>query len=95
MARRDESSLDHLVAAWPLSSSRPLTKRERQIVVLRCRDGLTQDEAGRIIGISVQTVKNHSTIILLKLGASSMSQACWMIGIDPGPISEAIRSEEV
>ena len=50
-----------------LPTDRPLTDREREIVRLSW-EGLTDREAGRRLGISPSTVRNHRAAIYDKLG---------------------------
>lgn len=52
----------------------PLSERERQVLdLLSC--GLQRKEVSRRLGISLQTVKNHSAAIMTKLGARNMPHA--------------------
>jgi DNA-binding NarL/FixJ family response regulator len=52
----------------------PLTQRESEILNLVAR-GLTNKQIGYLLGISEQTVKNHLTSLLRKIGASDRTQA--------------------
>lgn len=59
---------------WRLGGAGPLTCRELQILTT-ISDGMTNVEIGVTLGISVQTVKNHVTTILRKLGVNDRTQA--------------------
>ena len=63
---RSEAMSDDLFA--------PLTQRESEILNLVAR-GLTNKQIGYLLGISEQTVKNHLTSLLRKIGASDRTQA--------------------
>jgi DNA-binding NarL/FixJ family response regulator len=52
----------------------PLTYRESEILQLVAR-GLTNKQIGYLLGISEQTVKNHLTSLLRKIGAGDRTQA--------------------
>jgi two-component system response regulator DegU len=52
----------------------PLTPREMEILELICR-GASNNDIARQLGISYQTVKNHVTAILHKLGVKDRTQA--------------------
>jgi DNA-binding NarL/FixJ family response regulator len=52
----------------------PLTHRESEILHLVAR-GLTNKQIGYLLGISEQTVKNHLTSLLRKIGAGDRTQA--------------------
>jgi DNA-binding NarL/FixJ family response regulator len=52
----------------------PLTNRESEILHLVAR-GLTNKQIGYLLGISEQTVKNHLTSLLRKIGAGDRTQA--------------------
>jgi DNA-binding NarL/FixJ family response regulator len=52
----------------------PLTHRESEILQLVAR-GLTNKQIGYLLGISEQTVKNHLTSLLRKIGAGDRTQA--------------------
>jgi DNA-binding NarL/FixJ family response regulator len=52
----------------------PLTQRESEILNLVAR-GLTNKQIGYLLGISEQTVKNHLTSLLRKIGANDRTQA--------------------
>lgn len=54
--------------------SMPLTERELEIL-RNISSGLTNAEIGYALGISAQTVKNHVTAILRKLGVNDRTQA--------------------
>jgi LuxR family maltose regulon positive regulatory protein len=55
----------------------PLSERERE-VLRAIADGLTMPEVAARLGISPQTVKNHTMVIYRKLGASSAAHAVWL-----------------
>ena len=55
-------------------SSVPLSPREMEILELICQ-GTSNKEISKRLGISYQTVKNHVTSILHKLGVSDRTQA--------------------
>lgn len=52
----------------------PLTDRELEILA-KVRDGMTNPEIGRELGISAMTVKNHLTAILRKMGVHDRTEA--------------------
>lgn len=52
----------------------PLTNRESEILHLVAR-GLTNKQIGYLLGISEQTVKNHLTALMRKIGAGDRTQA--------------------
>ncbi len=55
-------------------NSVPLTPREMEILEMICH-GATNNDIARGLGISYQTVKNHVTAILHKLGVKDRTQA--------------------
>jgi DNA-binding NarL/FixJ family response regulator len=69
---------DQMAGLKPDASSEdlfaPLTQRESEILNLVAR-GLTNKQIGYLLGISEQTVKNHLTSLLRKIGASDRTQA--------------------
>ena len=68
--------------ARPLPRRPPLTARELQ-VLRGISAGKTNGEIGDELGISAQTVKNHVTAILRKLGVSDRTQAV-VLGLRQG-----------
>jgi DNA-binding NarL/FixJ family response regulator len=78
-AKEKQSWLDEQIAGMkPDATSEdlfaPLTHRESEILNLVAR-GLTNKQIGYLLGISEQTVKNHLTSLLRKIGASDRTQA--------------------
>lgn len=61
-----------------------LTRRQAEIVVLRCRQGMTNAQVAAALGLSPQTVKNHVTAVLRKLGAVGVDQVCYRAGYAAG-----------
>jgi len=58
-----------------------LTPREQDVVRHRCGPmELTRDETARVMGITEQTVKNHGTAIIRKLGVISFYGVCRLYG---------------
>jgi DNA-binding NarL/FixJ family response regulator len=53
-----------------------LTTRQREIIALRCDEGLTYKECARRLGVREGTVKRHITILFEKSGLISMNQIC-------------------
>ena len=56
------------------AESSPLTPREMEILEMLCL-GTSNNDIARNLGISYQTVKNHVTAILHKLGVKDRTQA--------------------
>lgn len=56
-----------------------LTPRQRETLLLKCRDGLTNAETAQRLGISAQTVKNHVSHILKAHEAASTAEICWAL----------------
>ncbi|MDY6874286.1 MAG: response regulator transcription factor [Chloroflexota bacterium] len=67
-------------------SGEPLTRREKQIADLLLR-GLSNKQIARDLSIELSTVKNHVHNILVKVGATSRTQAVLML---KGQISNSI-----
>lgn len=59
-------------------SGEPLTRREKQIAELLLR-GLSNKQIARDLSIELSTVKNHVHNILVKVGASSRTQAVLLL----------------
>ncbi|HET7095311.1 MAG TPA: response regulator transcription factor [Thermomicrobiales bacterium] len=82
-------ALERLRAGETLAAARfrqaPLTRRELQ-VLRGISAGRTNAEIGDELGISAQTVKNHVTAILRKLGVSDRTQAV-VLGLRQGWIT--------
>jgi DNA-binding CsgD family transcriptional regulator len=57
-----------------------LPPRQREIVDLVCRRDLTAKGVGDRLGIAPETVKNHKTAILRRLGCQSMHAVCRLYG---------------
>jgi PAS domain S-box-containing protein len=58
----------------PAAGGSPLTKRERQVLVLAA-DGMTNEKAAEALGISPETVQSHIRNAMAKLHASTRTQA--------------------
>lgn len=54
-----------------------LTDRQRQLLDL-AKLGKTSKEIANILGLSPQTVKNHFSVIYIKLGASDRTHAVYL-----------------
>lgn len=65
----------------------PLTAREREVLSLLAR-GLRNKEIGGLLGIEVQTVKNHVHSILAKLAVHRRREAV-RLGLELGFVEEA------
>lgn len=61
-----------------------LSVRQKEVVALRCGQGLTQKEAAARLGIAEQSVKNHTTAILDTVGVHSMTTVCYRYGVRVG-----------
>lgn len=61
-----------------------LNKREREVLQLMCRQGLTYAEAGQALYVSRETIKNHLTNIRKKTGEPRLTKLCWRIGVTDG-----------
>jgi two-component system, NarL family, response regulator DegU len=77
--KEKQSWLDEQLAGLKTDSASedlfaPLTQRESEILNLVAR-GLTNKQIGYLLGISEQTVKNHLTSLLRKIGANDRTQA--------------------
>jgi DNA-binding NarL/FixJ family response regulator len=58
-----------------VAEPRPLTRRQREIIDLLTLPGATQQSVADVLGISVQTIKNHLTVAYRTLGVRSLAQA--------------------
>jgi|GEM_PF-5263426 DNA-binding CsgD family transcriptional regulator len=56
-----------------------LSRRQLQIVALRCDAGMSRDEIGAQLFISPATIKGHWTKILFKTGLKT-EQVCYQYG---------------
>ncbi len=76
---------------------RALSVRELQVMNCKCVKGMTNGETGNALGISEQTVKNHTTKILRKMGKESMTGACYTFGAETGNAhtSGSLRADQV
>lgn len=57
----------------------PLTKRELEALAMLAR-GLTLEAAAEVMGISVQTIKNHTSYAYHKLGVGGHVEAFCKLG---------------
>jgi DNA-binding CsgD family transcriptional regulator len=57
-----------------------LPPRQREIVDLACRRDLTAKGIGAVLGIAPDTVKNHKTAIMRRLGCQTMHAVCRLYG---------------
>lgn len=57
-----------------------LSPRQREIVELRCRRGLSNEEAAYALHIRESTVKNHVTAIRDRIGRRTMNEICFELG---------------
>lgn len=65
----------------PAMFLKELSVQELKVVECRCGEKeLTQDETARVLCIQKQTVKNHSTSIMRKLGVYSFNGTCRIYG---------------
>ena len=55
-----------------------LSPRQREILTLKCRDGLTHKEVGARLGVSGQTVKNHLTVAT-SVNDLTSPEICWYL----------------
>ena len=65
-------------------SRRPLTARETEVLICRCKQGLTLEETGHALGITCNTVRNHTTRILDVLGVRTMYEGCFRVALQLG-----------
>lgn len=56
-----------------------LTPRQREVMLLKCRDGLTNAEIGYRLGISQRTVKNHVSAVLHAHQVAASAEVCWAL----------------
>lgn len=70
-----------------LSGIDVLTPRQQEIVLLRCREGLSGKETAKRLYLSPQTVKNHVTQILRRTGATAVDQLCYRVGYETGQLN--------
>lgn len=72
-----------------------LTRREREIVALRCGPGeLSSAEAGRALGIANSTVNNLTQLMTKRVGIR-FSTIAWMFGRSGGKTIPGMRPEGV
>lgn len=75
-----------------------LTPRQREIVALRCGTReLTTAAVARELGLNANTVKNHGTAIIRRLGTASFHGVCRLYGEEQvrlWPVS-SMRAEQV
>lgn len=64
--------------------SRALTPRHREIVLMRCRDGMTTFAIGQRLGTTDQTVRNQCAEILKRCEAHTFNVVCWRAGLACG-----------
>ena len=72
-----------------------LTRREREVMLLKCQQGETTPAIGRRLFLSESTVKNHLWKAFHRMGVNNIAQACYRLGQDSGPVADAIRRDEV
>jgi DNA-binding NarL/FixJ family response regulator len=65
--------------AYPIGLS-AITPRQRAIVDLRCRRGLSNGEAAYALHIRESTVKNHITTVRARMGMRTMNEICFEYG---------------
>lgn len=58
----------------------PLTKRQAQLVMLRCEKGLTGEEIAASLGILESSVRTHFWWALRRTGTRSCYQLCYRRG---------------
>lgn len=61
-----------------------LTARQQEIVHGRCQLGESIDECAYRLGVTRNTVRNHSTDILRRLGMRSFYEVCTQYGRQDG-----------
>ena len=57
-----------------------LTPRQYQVLILRCRDGLTCEEVGKRLGLAKSTASNYSLSGLRRLEVRTMNEICFWLG---------------
>ncbi len=73
--RHDKCAYDKIIKEMKRREmTHPLTKRELELLRY-VANGKTYTEIARALGIATQTVKNHMTLIKLKLGAKNKAHA--------------------
>lgn len=78
-----------------------LTDRQRQVIACRCERDMSNAEIGYELGRSEQTIKNHITVILARVGAVTMHSVCVAWGrlqerqLATRLASDAVRAEDV
>jgi len=75
------------------SGTGPLSQRELEVLGL-VRQGFSNDEIARLLGISERTVRAHMTAILARLAASDRAQAV-AIGYDLGLFKPAAHGQRL
>lgn len=60
---------------WDIKMDRPLSDRERQVLLAVGDGGLQSAEAAAALGLAVETVKSHLRTIRAKLRAKTTAQA--------------------
>jgi len=74
--------------------SRPLSPQEKRALWLAAQ-GYGNKAIARGLGCSEQTVKNHITSLLLKLGAANRIDAMWRLGWIAIPSAEELGLSEI
>lgn len=74
-----------------------LSKRQQEIIKLRCRNDLSIAATAAILDRSTHTVKNHCSEAIRKLGLNSFQGVCYLAGLADGRLNivDAQRSEVV
>jgi DNA-binding NarL/FixJ family response regulator len=55
-------------------SSKPLSKRENEIILL-IKEGLSNPQIATKLDLSIKTIENHTRNIFIKLGAKNRTEA--------------------
>jgi DNA-binding CsgD family transcriptional regulator len=64
-----------------VDGSKPLTVRERDVLLCRCADELETTDVGAKLGIRPDTVKKLSANAYYKLGVRTIAGACFRRGV--------------
>lgn len=99
-------NLDYYICPWYNASMKKITSllygidtlSPRQIEVVKCRcgeDELSVDETGSALNVSPQTIKNHSTLVISRLGVRSFHGVCTLYGQYISHKDSIVRSDDL